>query len=77
MRSVQARSIDVVPVLSSWSTAWSKDLAPYGPMLSFTQLDGPVSAQMADQPETRKRWSGSDQELTGSNMWSSRTKSLA
>ncbi len=38
------------------------------------QLEGAVLVHRADQAETMYRWSGSDQELTGSNMWSSKTK---
>ena len=44
---------------------------------SLTQLSGFVLAQRADQPLTRYRWDGRDQESTGSNMWSCRTKSWA
>ena len=47
------------------------------PRLLLTQLDGEAFLQLADHAETMYRWSGSDHDLTGSNMWSSRTKSLA
>ena len=43
----------------------------------LTQLIGDRFLHFADHAETMYRWSGSDHDLTGSNMWSSSTKSLA
>ncbi len=75
--SVQARSIEVVPVVISCATARSNTLPGYGPVMSLTQLIGERFAHQADQPDTRYRWSGSDQDFTGSNMWSCSTKFFA
>ncbi len=75
--SVQARSIGVWPVVSSLFTAWPNALALYGPEMLLTQLIGEAFLQMADQADTMYRCSGSDHELTGSNIWSARTKFLA
>ena len=75
--SVQARSILACPVTSSRCTARSNSATPYGPTMVFRQLIGERVLHLADQAETMYRWSGSDHDLTGSNMWSERTKSLA
>ena len=75
--SVQAKSMSVLPVRSSWSTAFWNLFTPYGPTMSVTQLIGERFLHLADQAETMYRWSGSDHDFTGSNMWSSSTKSLA
>ena len=45
--------------------------------MSLTQLMGERVRHRADQADTMYRWSGSDHDFTGSNMWSSSTKSLA
>jgi hypothetical protein len=38
------------------------------------QLIGSCSGQLADQPDTMKRWAGSDQAMVGSNIASWSTK---
>ncbi len=75
--SVQALVTSAVPVSIAWSTYSCICAGVYGPLISFWQLDGAGDEHLADQPDTRYRWSGSDQEATGSNMWSSSAKSLA
>ena len=75
--SVQARSIEVLPVVSSCRTARPNCATPYGPTMSLTQLIGERFLHLADQADTMYRWSGSDHDFTGSNMWSWSTKSLA
>ena len=45
--------------------------------MSLTQLIGERFLHLADQAETMNRWSGSDHDLTGSNMRSCSTKFLA
>ena len=62
---------------SSSRTACPKVLTPYGPTMSLTQLMGERFLHLADQADIRYRWSGSDHDFTGSNMWSWSTKSLA
>ena len=69
--------MDVWPVASSCATARPNRWFSYGPTMSLTQLSGAWFRHLADQAETMYRWSGSDHDLTGSNMWSFRTKSRA
>ena len=45
--------------------------------MSLTQLIGERFLHLADHAETMYRWSASDHDFTGSNMWSSSTKFLA
>ena len=69
--------MDVVPVVSSWSTACPMSFPLSGPPMLFTQLMGFLPLHLADQADTMYRWSGSDHDFTGSNMWSASTKFLA
>ena len=63
----------VLPLRSSLSTAFWNLLTPYGPTMSLTQLIGERFLHLADHAETMYRWSGSDHDFTGSNMWSCST----
>jgi hypothetical protein len=47
--SVQATSMDVVPVASSCRTALENILTPYGPAMSLAQLIGELFVHRADQ----------------------------
>ncbi len=42
--------------------------AKYGPVMLLLQLIGSILVHFADQADTMYRWSGSDQDFTGSNM---------
>ena len=67
--SVQALVTSAVPLLMAWSTYFCIWAGVYGPWISFTQLEGAGLEHRADQPDTRYRWSGSDHDFTGSNIW--------
>src|SRR5260370_37297097 len=74
--SVQARSMEVTLEVSSCCTAWLNCLTPYGPTMLLTQLIGERVRHRADHAETICRWSGSDQDFTGSHMgcWSPKAR---
>jgi hypothetical protein len=50
--SVQAMSIDVMPVVSSWSTACPTSFPLSGPPMLLAQLIGSLFTHLADQADT-------------------------